>query len=128
MQIFLNTLFVGFGGFLGSIFRYGIGVFIKTFSKTNQFPFATFVVNIVGCLLIGFFVGLGERHSLFSPAFRLFLFVGFLGGFTTFSAFGLETISLLQSSKPLLMWMNIFANVLFGLGAVVWGLALSKQI
>ena len=128
MQIFLNTLYVGFGGFLGSIFRYGIGVFIKTFSKTNQFPLATVVVNIVGCLLIGFFVGLGERLQLFSPTIRLFLFVGFLGGFTTFSAFGLETISLLQSSKPLLMWMNIFANVLFGLGAVVWGLALSKQI
>jgi CrcB protein len=85
-----QLLCVGIGGFLGSIARYKLGGFVLHRSEAWNFPLSTFTVNLLGCLVIGLLAGLVERHDLFSPTARLFLFTGVLGGFTTFSAFAYE--------------------------------------
>ena len=81
-----NTLIVGLGGFLGSIARFKLGGFILHRSEAWNFPLSTFLVNLIGCFVIGVLAALVAPHDLFSSATRLFLFAGVLGGFTTFSA------------------------------------------
>ena len=123
-----KLLYIGFGGFLGSISRYLVsGLTHKIFENTN-FPIGTLAVNIIGCLLIGFLGGLAERNQIFSPEFRLLLFVGFLGGFTTFSTFGYEVISFARDGQLLSATLNIFVHLIFAVGAVWLGLTVSRLI
>lgn len=79
----------------------------------------TFAVNILGCLTIGVLAGLAERHVMFSPDIRLFLFTGLLGGFTTFSAFSYEGVDLLRRGESAIALLYAFLSVLVGFG-VVW--------
>lgn len=103
--------------------RFGVGILLGR----GSFPYATLLVNAVGCLLIGAALpGPGKTPLLSEPA-RLFLVVGFLGGFTTFSAFGHETVTLFQHS-PARAALNVLANVSIGLGAVVAGRALALRV
>lgn len=90
-----SIIFVGIGGMLGSIARYLAAVVI-TRSFPAAFPFGTFAVNIIGCLIVGSVYGLSERHEWIRPEWRFFLGAGFCGGFTTFSSFAYENIVLLQ--------------------------------
>jgi fluoride exporter len=110
-----EILFVGIGGFLGSIARYKLsGYFLHTFSA-HKFPWGTFVVNIIGCFLIGLLGGLIEKEHFFSPNLRVLLISGILGGFTTFSAFGLETIYLFKRGEVLIAVFNVIFSVVVGL-------------
>jgi CrcB protein len=90
---------VGCGGFIGSVLRYRIGAVLLHHSTHWRFPVSTFVVNVSGCFVIGALAALVERHDFFSPAVRLFLFTGLLGGYTTFSAFGFEGVYLLRRGE-----------------------------
>ncbi len=120
-----TILFVGIGGFIGSIFRYLVSLLFARLDIAN-FPFATLSVNILGCFVIGLVLGLTERGSFTAGEVRSFVVVGILGGFTTFSAFSYESIRLLQEGAFGPAAGNIFLNVAVGLAATWLGLSLSK--
>ena len=103
----IKLLLIGTGGFIGSIFRYLISGSVQAVSHSITFPYGTLAVNVIGCFLIGFLSELAETRSLFSPDTRAFLIVGILGGFTTFSAFGNETMNLLRDGEGALAMMNV---------------------
>ncbi len=119
--MFKNLLLVGVGGFLGSSLRYAVAVACARFYPALVFPLATVLVNIVGCFVIGYIGGLAAFKQILSEHGRLFVFTGVLGGFTTFSAFGLETFSLLRSGQSALAFLNIFLQLVIGLTAVALG-------
>ncbi|HYH40936.1 MAG TPA: fluoride efflux transporter CrcB [Burkholderiales bacterium] len=112
-------LLVALGGGLGSVARYKLSGWVLAHSTDWKFPLGTFAVNVVGCLIAGLAAGLAERYHVFSPDARLFLFVGILGGFTTFSAFGLETVFLMRRGDTWIAALNIFGSVLCGV-VVLW--------
>lgn len=112
-------LLVGLGGALGSMARYGIGLALPS----SGFPYATLAVNVIGCFCIGMAMPAAARVEALSPELRLLVVVGFLGGFTTFSAFGNETVALLRSGGGLPL-LNVAANVGLGLAAVALGRSL----
>lgn len=115
-----KLLVVGVGGFLGAIARYGLSSFTHR-NVDTQFPTGTLVVNLVGCLIIGSLMALVERHQIFSPNMRLFLTIGLLGSFTTFSTLGYETFELIRGREFLTALMNAGANMILGLIAVALG-------
>src|SRR5512145_3259967 len=104
-------LIVGAGGALGAIARYKLGGLVLHHTLDWKFPAATFTVNVLGCLAAGVLAGLVERHDLFGPHARLLLFTGILGGFTTFSAFGLETAYLLRRGEAGAAVANVVLSV-----------------
>ncbi len=116
----LDILVVGCSGFVGSICRYLVYVGFGSRNLTT-FPWATFVVNVVGCFLIGIVGTLLERSVPHGRHLYLIGSVGFLGAFTTFSAFGFETITLMRNQQMSLALLNVGANVAAGLAAVVIG-------
>ena len=118
-------LVVGLGGFLGSILRYLVSGWVQSLAATASFPLGTIVVNVLGCLVLGFLGGLSENVGLFAPATRMFLFLGVLGGFTTFSSFGYETASLARDAQMALALANVGLHVVLGLGATWVGYSLS---
>ena len=113
-----GILLVGLGGFIGSVARYKLGGLVLHLSAQERFPYSTFAVNLLGCLAIGLLAGLTERYELFGPGTRLFLFTGLLGGFTTFSAFGLDALLLLRRSEFLVAALYAGASVVLGITAV----------
>jgi len=115
-----RLLLIGAGGFLGSVARYLASGVVQTTMRSETFPYGTLAVNVVGCFVIGAVSHLSESRGAFTADTRAFLVVGVLGGFTTFSAFGNETVNLLRDSEPWLAWANVAANVAFCL-ASVWG-------
>lgn len=114
-----NILLVGAGGFIGSVLRYLVGGYFQQHIKS--FPLGTLAVNLIGCFVIGMLAQLGESRNIFTNETRLFIFVGILGGFTTFSAFGNETINLMRNDQMMNALFNIGANVILGLFAVWLG-------
>ena len=123
-----KLLFVGTGGFIGAVLRYWVSGFIQELSKSNMFPVGTLVVNFLGCLVIGFLSQLAEDYGLFSVESRVLVFTGILGGFTTFSTFGNETMSLLRDGQNLLALGNVAGHLLLGIGAVWLGRTLAYMI
>ena len=122
----LHPLLVGIGGFLGSISRYLVSGLVQRLIPAASFPLGTLAVNVVGCLVIGLAAGAAEhRHSLDETTRALF-FIGFLGGFTTFSTFGYETYALARNSDMLGAAANITLHVVAGLGAVWLGFSLAR--
>lgn len=118
----LRTLFlIGTGGFIGSILRYLVSGYAQQLSKSIQFPFGTLAVNLVGCALVGFLAELADQRGVLSGETRAFLIVGLLGGFTTFSAFGNETMNLLRDGELWLAGGNIVGHVFLSLVAVWLG-------
>ncbi|HLL90961.1 MAG TPA: fluoride efflux transporter CrcB [Tepidisphaeraceae bacterium] len=89
-------LLVGLGGAVGAVARWQLGELVLRHTPGWRFPLGTVAVNVVGCLAAGVLAGLAARSGVFSADAKLFLFTGLLGGFTTFSAFGLETVALLR--------------------------------
>jgi len=128
MNHIYKLLIVGIGGFIGAIGRYTISGWIQRIFKNNWYPIGTLGVNCLGCLLIGLLGGLVDNKELFRPGTRLFLLVGLLGAFTTFSTFGYETFSLLRSGQFLMAGVNITAQVLLGLFSVWLGYTISNLI
>jgi CrcB protein len=116
---------VGGGGFLGSVARYLLGGLVLHATGAPRFPFATLTVNATGCLAIGLVAGFAEQAHLFSPATRLFLITGFLGGYTTFSAFAYETVFLAREHAWVSAAVNVLAQVAVGIAAVWIGYRVS---
>ena len=116
-----QIMMVALGGALGSVARYKLGGVVLHHTQTWNFPLSTFFVNVLGCLVIGVLAGLVEHHDLFSMQARLFLFTGLLGGFTTFSAFGYETLFLLRRGLISTSMLYVGLSVLCGLAAVFVG-------
>jgi CrcB protein len=120
----LRILFiVGAGGFLGSGIRYFFSLFIHN-RIPSIFPLGTLAVNIIGCLLIGIIFGLSEKSGL-SSEWRLFLATGICGGFTTFSAFSVETFVMLRESQYLYATVYIGSSLFFGFLATIFGFILT---
>jgi CrcB protein len=121
-------LAVAVGGALGSVARHGVNVLIHGRWPMARFPMATLVVNVAGCLIIGLLAGLimSERLAL-RFYWREFLFVGILGGFTTFSTFGLDTITLVRAHSISAALWNVTAHVVIGLLAVQAGLFIGSR-
>lgn len=115
-----ELLLVGVGGMAGSISRYLVFKLSSAF-VVSWFPFSTFIVNIVGSLLIGILYALAERSAGLSVTIRPLLMAGFCGGFTTFSAISLENYQLLKNGDYLALAGYTFASMVIGLGAVVFG-------
>ena len=124
----MKFLLIGMGGGLGAILRYLLSGVVQDGSRVTLFPIGTMVVNIAGCFAIGFLSGLVDTRAVFSPETRLFLFIGLLGGFTTFSTFGNETVNLLRGGENLLAMVNLGVSVFAGLAAVWLGRALALWI
>jgi CrcB protein len=118
----MAILLVGLGGFLGAVARYELGGFLLHMTAQDRFPFGTFAVNVLGCLAVGILAGVAERYEVIGPEARLFLFTGLLGGFTTFSAFGLEAVFLLRRGDLGVAALYAGSTVVLGIAAVWLGL------
>jgi len=122
-----TILLVGLGGGIGSILRYLTSVVInKNFSTT--FPLATFVINMLGCFIIGILVSLMDKQPWAGDNFKYFFVTGFCGGYTTFSTFANENVSLMNSNHSFIAFAYIAASVVAGLIAVWCGMVLGKAI
>jgi CrcB protein len=114
----MSWLIVALGGSLGACARYGLSGLLIPYTLEEKFPWPTFSVNVLGCLLAGVLFAFAEKSHVLTPNLRLFLFTGILGGFTTFSAFGLETFHLLRRGDYLIAGVYVLFSVLCGLGAL----------
>ena len=112
----MNILVVGAGGAIGAVFRYLLGQVLPKLG--TGFPLGTFAVNLIGCFAIGLIVGLAGRHSGLEPRLILFLQTGVCGGFTTFSTFSLEKLSLFEEGKFTIGLFYIVLSVLIGVLAL----------
>jgi CrcB protein len=115
-----QILFVGVGGAVGSILRFLTSVFVARL-ETFQFPLATFIVNIIGCLCIGMFSNLIPANNL-----RFLLITGFCGGFTTFSTFSNETLTLINNNQTPLAFAYVLVSCVAGVAAVWLGMCITK--
>lgn len=115
----MNWFWVAMGGGLGAMARYGLSGWLLQHTAQQKFPWPTFAVNVSGCLIAGILFALAAKHEMLSPSMRLFLFTGALGGFTTFSAFGLETAHLLKRGDVLIAGTYVLASVACGLAAII---------
>lgn len=112
-------LMVALGGGLGACARFAFSGLILPYTLQEKFPWPTFTVNILGCLLAGLLFAVAEKHNVFSPNLRLFLFTGILGGFTTFSAFGVETFFLIRRGDFFIASAYVIASVVCGLAVLI---------
>lgn len=124
----IKVLLVGLGGLLGSIFRYLISGLVHQIGNGGLFPYGTLAVNTVGCVAFGFLAGLSETRGVFTGEARGFIFIGLLGGFTTFSTFSFETVTLLQDLKLLAAFSNVLLHAMLGFGGVWIGFVLARTI
>ena len=116
-QYFVQAIIVGLGGFVGASARFMLGGLVHRLIDVGTFPLGTSVVNVLGCLIIGFLGGLSDVHQMMGPSQRLFLLVGVLGGFTTFSTFAYDTLSLAHSLDMAKAMTNVGLHVIIGLAA-----------
>lgn len=123
----VNAALVGSGGFVGAVCRYTLSGFVQRTAGLSTFPYGTLAVNLVGCLLIGLIAGFVEDRQLFGPGFRLFVMIGMLGGFTTYSTFGFESYALLRDADFLRAAGNVSVHVVLGLTLVWAGYSLASR-
>ena len=117
-----DLLLVGAGGFVGAIARHAMGGWLMALATQPRFPYGTLAVNVLGCALIGVFAAFAEAIPPLNGPARLLLVTGLLGGFTTFSAFGLETLMMLRRGDTALAAGYVAASVVLGLAAVWIGM------
>lgn len=123
----LRLLLVCLGGFIGSGFRYLVALGTSKWFH-GEFPAGTLLVNVIGCFLIGFIMELSAHNKNISPEVRLFLTTGILGGFTTFSTFGLDTVNLMTDGRYVTGILYASLNVGLGLFAVILGKFTSRLV
>jgi fluoride exporter len=122
-----TLLLVGTGGFLGSISRYLASRFIQE-NLPLVFPLGTFLVNITGCFLIGLIYGFSERSSLLTSGWKMFLAVGFCGGFTTFSTFANENLALLRDGEFFYFLLYTGLSIFLGITATFLGVIITRLL
>jgi CrcB protein len=123
----MKYLVLGLGGFIGVNLRY----LVQTWAAGRwgpDFPYGTLLINVVGSFILALFVTLATTRLIVSPNLRLFVAVGLLGGFTTFSSFTVETLNLLQGGRWLPSALYLLGNVLLGLLAAVAGIVLARAL
>lgn len=120
-----TILYIAIGGAIGSVLRYLTSVLVNKYWN-NNFPIATFITNVLGCLLIGFLIGILEKNNIANSNLKWFLITGFCGGFTTFSTFGYENFNLFQAQNSAIAFLYIGTSIFLGIMAVWLGLFLSK--
>ena len=123
----MQFLWIGLGGFLGANARYLVTLWAAGRWGTD-FPYGTLIANVGGCFLIGFFLTLSTEWLTIPTEIRLFVAVGFLGGFTTFSSFGFETFSLVEQSRWWAAALNLLADVVLGLIGVILGIYIARWL
>ncbi|MBI5034607.1 MAG: fluoride efflux transporter CrcB [Chloroflexi bacterium] len=124
----LNILLVGIGGFIGSIARYLASGYVQQITQSIGFPYGTLAVNLIGCFVIGVLAELADARGVFTTESRAFVFVGILGGFTTFSSFGNETMNLMRDGETLPAFANVSVHIILGLGMVWLGRLVAHAI
>ncbi len=123
-----EIIFVGTGSFLGGALRYLLSTWVHRILDNPWFPYGTLVVNVSGCLVIGFLAGLADERAVFTSEARLFIFIGILGGFTTFSSFALETFALARNTQVMGAATNVALEVILGLASVWCGNIMARLL
>ncbi len=123
----IKYVLIGLGGAIGTVARFMVSSVTCNFFVTTIFPWGTLIVNLTGSFIIGLLAGLYEAN-LISPNLRTFLFVGILGGYTTFSSFSLETLNLLRSGEIRYAVINLTVSNLFGIVLAFVGFYLSRYL
>ena len=122
-----EIIYVFIGGGLGSLVRFLLGKWVNAFHNSH-FPFGTVVVNIIACFTLGFIIGLADHKQMLSPTTRLFWVVGFCGGFSTFSAFSSDTLTLFQQGQNSTMLLYILLSVVLCVIATFAGLFITVRV
>lgn len=123
-----HAALVGLGGSVGAVLRFALSGLVHRLVPSVTLPIGTLCVNVVGCLVIGFLGGLVETRQLFGPQSRMFLFIGVLGSFTTFSTFAYETLALTQQADFLRASGNVLIQVVLCLACAWLGFAVSRML
>jgi CrcB protein len=121
-----KLVWIGLGGLLGTLCRYGLTTWVEQ-RTVSPFPYGTVVINLAGCFLAGLLFPLLEQASV-APELRLAVFTGFLGGFTTFSAYGLQTVALANGGMVSMAALNVVVSNVAGLALVWIGSCLSRAV
>ncbi len=114
-------------GGLGSVMRFSLGKWIASFNNT-YFPYGTLAINIIACFMVGLVISLADHRQLISPSTKVFLTIGFCGGFSTFSTFSAETISLMQNGFYLSTVVYVASSLLLCIAATYAGLFLGNNL
>ena len=122
-----TILIVGTGGFIGSVMRYLVQVFVEK-GLTTTFPWGTFIANVVGSFIIGIVFALADKGSVLNAEWRMFLAVGICGGFTTFSSFAYNNLTMLKENAFGQLFLNIGGSLFFGILAVYLGIIFVKAL
>ncbi len=123
----MTYLLIGLGGFLGANARYLVGGWVAERYGTS-FPYGTLVINASGSFVLGFFLVLVSERVLAHPNWRLFLAIGFLGAYTTFSTFSFESLALIQERSYFLALANMVGSVVLGLIAALVGMVVARLL
>ena len=123
----LNYIYVGIGAAIGGIFRFWLSDYTHKILP-ESFPFGTLVVNVLGSFLLGLIMFYFNDRELLGPNLRIFLAIGFCGGFTTFSTFSLETMNLFKDAQYFFALLNIFLQVFLSLLGIYFGYIVSKSL
>jgi fluoride exporter len=118
-----TILYIALGGALGSVLRY---LTLQALSKYTDFPYGTFIANIIGCLLIGLFFGYFEKQNGLSQDLKFFLITGLCGGYTTFSTFSAENVQLLQNNQIGTAFFYTVSSIIIGFTMTYLGLLIAK--
>lgn len=118
-----NILLIGLGGAIGSVIRFALGQFVKKYWELS-FPLATFIVNFIGCFLIGILIAYFQKNN--NDGLKLLLITGFCGGFTTFSSFAAENLELIHNNQISIALVYILGSILIGVLAVWAGIMIMK--
>ncbi len=123
----MQLLLIGGFGIAGVLLRYALASLLNSPSPGN-FPWGTFIINIAGALLVGIVYTLGVEKAAFSPELRIGIIVGFLGGFTTFSAFCLESVQLVQEGRLAQAGLYLVLSNVLGVAAAAAGIVLARNL
>lgn len=123
-----SLIWVGLGGAVGAVLRFVAGGWIHRSLSGAMFPWGTFGVNLAGCLVLGLLNGLADSRGVFGPEARLFLFIGLLGGFTTFSTFAFESMMMARDAEFLRALANLVGQVVLGFTAAWIGYVLARAV
>jgi len=122
-----RTILIGLAGLIGTLLRYWLSGFVaRHYGET--FPWGTLIVNVLGCLVCGAVFNLTEERFLVDPTVRTVILIGLLGGFTTFSSYGLQTFTLLRDGEFALATFNVAVSNVLGLLMVWVGYGLAKVL